>query len=160
MLQKKPAFGVLAAVVVAVMAAALVTAQESDNAADKFTFALTGAEEVPPNDAVGTGLAKVMIVGDKLKVDVSFDGLTGPLTGAHIHAPALPGENASVAFNIIPGELPAGSESPLRAMFSITEAQKEIIRSGRSYLNLHTATYPGGEIRGQIPAEPAPEAKK
>lgn len=149
MLQKQRTMAVIALAVVA----ALTMGAQSDNAADKFEFALTGSEEVPPNSAEGTGTATVMIVGDKLKVTVSFEGLTGPLTGAHIHGPALPGENAGVIFGIIPGELSEGASSPLRAMFPITEEQKALIRDGRTYLNLHTADFPGGEIRGQIPAE-------
>ena len=150
MLQKQRAMAVIAAVVVAAFTTG---AQRSDNAADRFELTLSGSEEVPPNSSTGTGTARVMIVGDKLLVTVSFEGLTGPLTGAHIHGPALPGANADPIFNIVPGELPEGSSSPLRAIFPITEDQKELIRDGNTYLNLHTAEFPGGEIRGQIPAE-------
>ena len=153
MLQKQRAMAVLAAVVVAALMTGVTGAQYSDNAADKFEVTLSGAEEVPPNSSTGTGTATVMIVGDKLKVTVSFEGLTGPLTGAHIHGPALPGATADVIFNIIPGELAAGASSPLRAMFPITEEQKALVREGRTYLNLHTTEFPGGEIRGQLPAE-------
>jgi len=138
-------------ILAAITAIALVTgAMQSENAATRFEFTLSGAEEVPPNSSTGTGTAKVMIVGDKLRVDVSFEGLTGPLTGAHIHGPAETGEDADVILNIIPGVHPAGTGSPLRAMFDITDEQKEMIRSGLTYLNLHTAEFPGGEIRGQV----------
>ena len=41
-------------------------------------------------------------------------------------------------------------------MFTLTPDQVAQVKSGLSYINLHTSTFPGGEIRGQIAAVPEP----
>ena len=144
--------------VVAILAALAIAAFASgvmpQNSTDKFEFTLSGSQEVPSNNSTGSATAEVKIVGDQLKVEFSFEGLTGPITGAHIHGPAPAGQNAGVIFNIVPGQFPAGTGSPIEATFPITEEQKQLIRSGQTYLNLHTTQFPGGEIRGQVLPEP------
>lgn len=150
MLKKPHVVAVSAVVVIAALASVVL----SRNSPHKFVFTMSGAEEVPPNSSTGSGNADVKIAGNQIKVEFSFEGLTGPLTGAHIHLPAAPGSNAPVVFNIAPGVFPAGTPSPIKATFTITDEQEEIVRDGRSYLNLHTAQFPGGEIRGQVVSSP------
>ena len=52
---------------------------------------LSGAAEAPPNASPATGVATVTLDMDliTLRVEVSFTGLTGTTTMAHIHAPTL-----------------------------------------------------------------------
>ncbi|HEV8630699.1 MAG TPA: DUF1800 family protein [Thermoanaerobaculia bacterium] len=75
----------------------------------------------------------------------SFSGLSGPITGEHIHGPdgailfdidTTPPQNGVWTWRIAPvGTYTAAS---------IVAA----LRGGQCYLNLHTAAYPAGEIKG------------
>lgn len=76
---------------------------------------------------------------------VRYSHLTGKLTMSHFHGPAKPGENAPV---LVPISGPHAS--PLTGHAKITDDQAKTILSGMTYVNLHTAKNPGGEIRGQV----------
>jgi hypothetical protein len=76
----------------------------------------------------------------------SYSGLSGPVTVAHFHGPAAAGKNAGIAVGISNGNLPASFEGSA----TLTDAQAADLAAGRWYLNLHTAAYPAGEIRGQV----------
>jgi hypothetical protein len=65
---------------------------------------------------------------------------------AHFHGPAAPGANAGVALPI--GA--AGMASPAAGSATLNDAQVADLLAGRWYINIHTATHPGGEIRGQV----------
>jgi len=78
---------------------------------------------------------------------ITFAGLTGAPTGAHIHnaPPGLPG--AIIITLVIAGDnataiVPAGT--------TLTSAQYTELLNGYLYFNVHTAGNPDGEIRGQI----------
>ena len=140
-----------------------------------YSASLSGAAESPPNMSPGTGAALVTYDPDthSLSVHVDFSGLLAPTTAAHIHCcttdpetgtagvatptPTFPGFPAGVvsgtydalfdltlsssfnpAFITTNGGTPAGAEAVLAAGLA----------SGRAYFNLHSAAFPGGEIRG------------
>jgi hypothetical protein len=42
--------------------------------------------------------------------------------------------------------------SPFTGEATLTAAQVNDLMAGKWYVNLHTAAYPGGEIRGQVNA--------
>ena len=44
----------------------------------------------------------------------------------------------------------AGTASPLEGSATLTDAQAADLTSGKWYVNVHTATNKGGEIRGQV----------
>jgi hypothetical protein len=114
-------------------------------------------------------------------VDVTFSGLTGTTTAAHIHAttataftgtagvavspttfPGFPigvtGDNYSHVFDLTQtatytanfrnanGGTVAGAEAGLFAA----------MQSGKAYVNIHTSTFGGGEIRGFLTPVPEP----
>jgi hypothetical protein len=112
-----------------------------------LTATLSGAQEVPPNTRTGTGSAEVRYNRDTgmLSYKVSYSGLSGPVTGAHIHGPAGPGANAGIV-------VPFGNAgaSPITGEAKITPAQAGDLMAGLWYVNLHTAAHPPGEIRGQL----------
>jgi hypothetical protein len=150
-----------------------------------FTANLTGPNEAPPNASSGTGTALVTLddIANTLRVQVAFSGLTGNITVAHIHsATAVPGVGtAGVAtttptFAGFPLGVTSGSydntldmtqASSYRAGFITgnggTPATAQIalfegIKSGKAYLNIHTSTFPGGEIRGFLQPVPEPSS--
>lgn len=111
-----------------------------------YQASLSGAQQVPPTSARGTGTMEATYQPDTMALTykVDYTGLTGPLTGAHIHAPAGPGANAPVAIPF------TASASPITGGATLTQAQADALMAGQGYVNLHTAANPGGEIRGQI----------
>jgi hypothetical protein len=111
---------------------------------------LSGIQEVPFNSSQGTGTADVSYnkTTRRLTYTITFSGLTGNPTAGHIHASAPRGTNASV---IIPfSGLPASTSGTINGSAVITAAQETDLLNGLFYFNLHTAAFPGGEIRGQI----------
>src|SRR5262245_2407338 len=82
-----------------------------------------------------------------------FTDLTGPATAMHIHGPAGPGTNAPVLINLSTNHLPAANPAQGGVIFggvTFTEAQATDLLAGLNYLNIHTVTNAGGEIRGQL----------
>jgi hypothetical protein len=115
-----------------------------------FSAALSGAEEVPPNDSAGTGTVEAMFdTESKLFTwTISYEGLTGPAAAAHFHGPAGPGENAGPVVPIPADKL----ASPITGEQTLDEAQAADLQAGKWYFNVHTAQYPDGELRGQLTA--------
>ena len=112
---------------------------------DTMSATLSAAAQVPPNASRGTGTGTVRLDGSSLSWNVAYQGLSGPVTGAHFHGPAPEGANAPV---VVPF---AGSlASPITGTATLTPAQIADLKAGRWYINLHTAANPGGEIRGQV----------
>jgi hypothetical protein len=117
----------------------------------------------------------VTLNGDLLTVDESFSGLTGgPAVAAHIHCCAPAGVNAMVAVPFT--GFPAATSGTYLNTFDLTllgtynaafvaanggtaaSAEAALIaglNSFQTYVNIHDATFPGGEIRGQLVPEPA-----
>ncbi len=111
-----------------------------------YTASLKSSQEVPPNDSKGSGTANLTYdpAAKKLSFKITYSGLSGPATAAHIHGPAEPGKNAPV---VIVFDNPA---SPIEGSATLTDAQAADLSAGTDYINVHTAEHKGGEIRGQI----------
>jgi hypothetical protein len=115
---------------------------------EAYAATLSGREQVPPNDGPGSGTAQVEFHRRSSLVHwrVTYSGLTGPATGAHIHGPAGPGQNAGI---VVPFAVsPSGAQ--ITGQLRITAEQAAQLASGHWYVNLHTARHPGGELRGQL----------
>lgn len=149
----------------------------------QFNADLAGTKEVPPNAAVATGIASLSyndfntpsLTDDRYDFTMSAFGLTGNATGFHIHALATPSQNAPIIVSLAaspfvnlngfgallvggdnvapPATVPTSNGFPEQTFLSA-------LRNGLSYVNIHTAAFPGGEIRGQfteVTAIPEPE---
>lgn len=110
----------------------------------KFHADMTAGEETPATDSKGMGTAEVTVDTDAKKVSwtVKVDGLTGDATAAHIHGPAAVGEKAGPEIDM--------SKAIMEGSADITDAQLADIKAGKTYVNVHTAKFPDGEIRGQL----------
>jgi len=154
--------------------------------ADPLSFAaiLNGASESPVNTSPATGFAVVTIdtLAHTMRVQVSFSGLTAGNTAAHIHAPlATPFTGTAGVATVTPTftGFPAGATSgTYDHTFDMTLASSynpsfvtanggsvaaseaalfaAIMSPGRSYLNVHSSNFPGGEIRGFLVPTPEP----
>jgi hypothetical protein len=147
---------------VAVLALALVS---QASASTIFTTILTGNQEVPPNGSPGTGF-ETAVLNDamtQLTVSVGFLNLVSTTAMAHIHCCAAPGTNASVVLPFT-GFPTGGTSGAYTHTFTlatdltgITPANfTSALLAGNAYTNIHTAEFPGGEIRGQLAAVPEP----
>ena len=145
-------------------------ATAGDSKEKKFHARLEGAQETPAISTAATGTfdAKVNSAGDQLSYELEYSGLEGGNTlFAHVHIgqfdvaggvmfflcgggskPVCPNGSATLTGTVTAADIigPAGQgisagqfDEAIRAM-----------RDGIAYANVHTATYPGGEIRGQI----------
>jgi hypothetical protein len=132
----------------AVAAMALLSACAGDQTTKSLQAKLAGAQEVPPVNSGGQGSADLSLntATKQLTWKISFSGLSSDAAAAHIHGPAGPGANAGVVVNLAPN----GMKNPLEGSATLTDAQIADLMAGKDYVNIHTATNKGGEIRGQI----------
>jgi hypothetical protein len=133
--------------------------------------------------ATGTFKATLNSAGDQLSYTLSYNGpfdtdaAGGTVTQSHIHfgepamnggvsaflctnlgngpaaatPPACPAAPASVSGTITPASVigPAGQGIQAGEFAELVRA----LRAGAAYANVHTTTFPGGEIRGQISSD-------
>jgi hypothetical protein len=76
--------------------------------------------------------------------DITFFNLSGPVTLAHFHGPAMPGVDAGIQVTI------TDMTSPSVGSATITDGQEVDLLAGLWYINYHTSACGGGEIRGQV----------
>jgi hypothetical protein len=141
---------------------------------DTFRATLSGQEEVPPVDTQASGQAQFQLSSDgaTLHFRVVVRNIVD-VTQAHIHCGPVGANGPVVAFlypDAPPPQLIPGPFSGLLASGALTDASivpqpdspvcpggvatlddlMAHMRSGNTYVNVHTVAYPGGEIRGQI----------
>jgi CHRD domain/PEP-CTERM motif len=148
------------------VAFALVLAVPAQASIIDFQAVLNGPQEPSPSPATGTADVTLNDATGILSITETFAGLIGgPATAAHIHCCALPGVNAGVVLPF--AGFPAATSGTFSATFDLATALTGGVseatfiaglEAGLAYLNIHNATFPGGEIRGQLTAsvpEPA-----
>jgi hypothetical protein len=129
-----------------------------------FVATLNGEQEVPPTVTTGMGSATVFLdtVHDSLTVNLSFSGLLGPETGASINGPAPPGSEASSSLYALdvhpPGDFSGTVTNQMIAIVALgsytVSQQIADLESGLWYINVQSAIFFEGEIRGQLVPEP------
>ena len=140
------------------MTAALGVGCNDDNDDEVFEAILSGSNEVPARATAANGRAHVILHGDTVSYSVEVDDITN-LTVSHIHTAAA-GTNGPVRVNLYTGGpvittadkmvLAQGSFDS-SGVTGISYAQLiSDIRAGNAYVNVHSQTFPGGEIRGQL----------
>jgi uncharacterized membrane protein YgdD (TMEM256/DUF423 family) len=119
-----------------------------------FTVSLSGSGERPTSvNTSGLGLGSLRLNGNSLSFNISYQGLSGPATAAHIHGPAPASEAAGVLISLEPFAVGGfKTEGTLVGTVELTPEQKAAVLGHKTYVNIHTAANPGGEIRGQIAA--------
>ena len=143
---------------VSVIFANQVNAQQQNG----YITALNGKNEVPSHpDVSATGMSGFIVNSGNSKVwyQIEAEGLKG-VTQAHIHSGKV-GENGPVVATLfkgskdtVNGALVQGSitadklEGPLKGK-SISDLVS-LIEESSAYVNVHTQSFPDGEIRGQI----------
>jgi hypothetical protein len=131
-------------------------------AVERFTTTLSAASVVGASiTSPGTGTATFEWDGTRLTFVTNVQNMN-QVIAAHIHGPASASQNADIVLNIfipaaatgaINGELARGAVVPgshLLVGGATLDAVVALLRSGRSYLLVHTSQNPDGEIRGQM----------
>lgn len=151
-----------------------------------FEATLNGASEEPANFSPGFGFAKVAYndAAQTMTLDVVFQDLIGTTIASHIHGPtAFAGQGTTgvatttPTFPDFPLGVTAGTylrtfDMTLASSYNPTFLNNAInagstttasatllaaMKDGKSYLNVHTVEFPGGEIRGFLTAVPEPQ---
>ncbi len=108
---------------------------------------LNAAQEVPKQVVKAPAAAGTFtgtLTGKKLSWSLAFRKLTGKATAAHIHL-GKPGKAGPVAVPLC-GPCSSGAKGTA----TLTAAQVKAILGGGTYVNVHTAKNPAGEIRGPL----------
>ena len=167
---------IMAALAVFVLVGASASAAQGSGDDDDATRTrLIGYQEVPSISTVGVGTFRVRMVSDNaFTFRLTYNRLESNVTQAHIHfgqrhvaggisvflcsnldspppgtAPC-PGTTSGVVTGRITADDvigPAGQGITAGEFDELVRA----IRAGATYANVHTLTFPSGEIRGQIP---------
>jgi hypothetical protein len=149
------------------------TAAVADNVRARET--LTGYEEVPALSTPGVGDFQIDLnqAGDALDYTLTFSGLETDATQAHIHfenrtnngnivvflctnlgngpagTQACPAAGGTISGTITAANIGAGAAGQGIAAGEFDEFVRAL-RSGATYVNVHSVARPGGEIRAQL----------
>lgn len=144
----------LASMIAALAAAALVVTAVSTArpaaAHFRITATLNAGQEIPKQvvkNQAAHGTFAGTLTGTSLKWKLTFAKLTGPATAAHIHLGGM-GKSGNV---IVP--LCTQCKSGLTGTATISAALLKKMQKHLTYVNVHTAKNPNGEIRGQVVAK-------
>jgi len=172
-------------VFIAVVLAIVMVGATQNSRADVLTFvaSLSGPAESPPNASPGTGFTTVTLdtIANTMRVQVSFSGLVAGTAASHIHSattvpftgtagvatttPTFAGFPLGVTSGTYDNTLDMTMLSSYNPAFvtanggTAASAQAALfsgIMQGRAYLNIHSTTFGGGEIRGFLVAAPEP----
>lgn len=140
-----------------------------------YNATLSGLNEAPPNASFGTGVASITwdSVAHTMVVHVIFSGLLGTVTASHIHCCTAVADTGTVGVATVtptltgfPSGVTSGTYDHLFDLTSIgafspsfiaarggnfAQAEADLfagMAAQKAYLNIHTSTFPGGEIRG------------
>src|SRR5438067_11613935 len=116
--------------------------------ADGSTLYVTEMRPQGAATSQGSGTATLRLAADgkSAVIAYTYSNLTGPITGLHVHA-----ADGSIIFDVDSATpqpdgtliwvfVPVGS-------FTVADILN-MIKTGQTYVNIHTALYPSGEIRG------------
>ena len=149
-----------------------------------YTATLLGSLESPANASPATGLATITIDLDlfTMRVEATFNGLTGNTTAAHIHCctavantgtagvatltPSFTGFPLGVTSGSYDRTFDLSQSSSYNAAFitanggTVSTGSNALfngLANGKTYFNIQTSALPGGEISGFMAATPVPE---
>jgi CHRD domain len=140
----------------------------------QFHDVMSGFEEVPAVSTGASGEFSAQISHDETEIayELSYSGLEGNVTQAHIHigqagvnggvsvflcgtavSPGPPGTQTCPQSGTVTGTLTASNViGPAGQGVSAGEFAELVraIRAGATYANVHSSKFPGGEVRAQI----------
>jgi len=145
----------------AAIGAAMIVSAGVAHAQTTLIAFLNGAQEAPTpsvTSAFGNGTVVLNAARTQITLNLTFSGLLAPFTVGHIHEAPF-GVSGPVRFDF--GSqvvLGAGGTSGVltNAVFNVTDVQVAALLAGNMYFNVHSSTFPAGEVRGQLNVVPEP----
>lgn len=121
------------------------SSQQSEEMA-AFKAVLSGGAAVPPADTEGAGqlVAALNRTTGELRWRLNFRKLSGAVRGAYFGNAAAEDKKAVVL------SIGRSVTSPYEGRALLTPAQRADLLAGRWYVNLRTARFPEGELRGPL----------
>ncbi len=115
---------------------------------------LSPDSEVPPviSPATGSISGTYNQSTGMVTFDIDFSGLLTDASAAHLHSGAT-GVNGGIIITLTP---PMATSGNIGGTFPLPMGDETDFLAGNTYINIHTSTNPGGEIRGQVIAQLAP----
>ena len=150
-----------------------------------YAAPLLSSSEIPAAASSGHGSAMVTMDFDlvTMRVQITFADLVGTTTASHIHCCTVTPGSANVgvatllpSFTAFPNGVKAGSYDHTFDMSQAANYNAGFISghggtvgsafnalvagldSGNAYLNIHTSSFPGGEVRALLAPVPEPES--
>ncbi|MET0788146.1 MAG: CHRD domain-containing protein [Cellulomonas sp.] len=171
---------ILAALAVLVLVGASASAAQGSGDDDDVTRTrLIGYQEVPSISTVGGGTFRArMVSDDAFRFRLTYNRLESPIAQSHIHfaqkgvngrivvflcsnlgngpagTAACPGTTSGEVTGTITADDVTGASPPTPDQGISAGEFDELVRAmraGVAYVNVHTDTFPSGEIRGQLP---------
>lgn len=120
-----------------------------DDVAEKLAFRaeLKGADAVPSTPSNGRGVLVAVLDRQtgQFRWKLQVEGLSGSVRRAGFHSPGMDGEVAPLVLS-----LGAVQDGRAEGQAQLTPRQQGNLLSGQWYVNLPTAQYPDGELRGAL----------
>lgn len=140
--------GVISALVLGAALAGCAGYGMQDATAAGGKLMLQGSNEVPPVSTNATGSGTITVAADhSVSGSITTMGMNG--TAAHIHSGAAGTSGPVIVPLVKSGEnswmVPPGAK--------LTDAQYAAYMAGGTYVNVHSAAHPAGEIRAQLSAK-------
>ena len=165
---KKPLMaGILALLLVGAVVTVAAARGGNGNGGKQVSAGLDGYQEVPSISSKAEGEIKLKVNGSSIQYKLEYGGFDSDVLFAHIHfaqegvnggvaaflcggngKPACPARSGTVTGTITAANVKAITAQGLAA--GDIAALIRAIKAGYTYANVHSTTYSGGEIRGQI----------
>jgi hypothetical protein len=118
-----------------------------------YSATISGSTEVPPNASTATGRGTFILSPSTLTTTLKLTyaitySTTLTATAAHIHRGA---QGTAPPGNIV---FPLSTSNPITGTLTLNQQQAADLMSGLYYVNIHSAIFTQGEIRGQIVQHP------
>lgn len=100
----------------------------------------------------GRGAARMDfdLASQTMNWEITYEGLTSAPRSITLHGPAQPGTNAAAIIDLGGG----GLTSPVRGTVKVPAGQVQYMLLGWTYIQIATARYPDGELRGKVDVVP------
>ena len=114
----------------------------------KFISRLSGEAEIPTGDPNANGTASIKTRGSEVCYDLRWSGVEA--TASHIHR-AAPGKAGPIVVPFFAQDTALAGNAKSGCVKADAEVAAAIAaKPGNYYVNVHSADFPKGEIRGQL----------
>ena len=124
------------------------SSESSAGAWTKFIGRLSGEAEIPTGDPNANGTASIKTRGSEVCYDLRWSGVEA--TASHIHRGAA-GKTGDIVVNFFAQDTAVAGNKKSGCVQADAEVVAAIAaKPGNYYVNVHSADFPKGEIRGQL----------